>query len=297
MGCGPSQQVAPFNPAVIKSLDQVNITQLQLADKLSFTVTQQVDDEPVLTVCGKDGKAVTGSIMVNKMNVLKEARMAQLQLGDKFRLSGVGDGHGDDQYLRIMDASGKSLHGGLAARELWIKSNARVGSLQVSEKWLLSGDVSDGQGGHPTDSFIRVLNADGTDFYGGIAVSQMWANNYMENADIQSCTNVTALDSEDILEKLLLLKSISFVRKHNTGVSSRRTLSPSNTEIGLYPDEVQQQLPALVSLGPKNQTGINYGRLSVALLEGLKQQQKQIQQLQQRVEQLEHVHNTDVMKT
>jgi len=47
-----------------------------------------------------------------------------LQLGDKFKFSGVGDIHGNDSWLRLMDKDGKKMHGGVAAANLFSRDNA-----------------------------------------------------------------------------------------------------------------------------------------------------------------------------
>ena len=46
-----------------------------------------------------------------------------LQLGDKFKFSGVGDVQGDDSWLRMMDKDGKDYYGGIAAANISIRDN------------------------------------------------------------------------------------------------------------------------------------------------------------------------------
>ncbi len=55
-------------------------------------------------------------------------RVNAVQLGTKFRLSGVGDGLGNDEWLRQTEASGKNYGGGFAAGKLWTLTGALTGS-------------------------------------------------------------------------------------------------------------------------------------------------------------------------
>lgn len=52
----------------------------------------------------------------------------RLLLGDKWSLSGVGDGHANDDWLRLMNADGTNYHGGLAAGRLWTAAGSLSGS-------------------------------------------------------------------------------------------------------------------------------------------------------------------------
>jgi hypothetical protein len=50
-----------------------------------------------------------------------------LTLGSKWRLSGVGDAHGNDDWLRLFDRRGSDYWGGLAAGRLWSSSGQLSG--------------------------------------------------------------------------------------------------------------------------------------------------------------------------
>lgn len=47
-----------------------------------------------------------------------------LSLGQKFSLSGIGDGQGNDDWLRISDKTGTDYYGGLATKQIWTRDNA-----------------------------------------------------------------------------------------------------------------------------------------------------------------------------
>jgi len=55
-----------------------------------------------------------------------------LQLGGKWLLSGVGDAHGNDEWLRLFNSAGTGYFGGLAAEKLWTSD----GSVQSSDAQL-----------------------------------------------------------------------------------------------------------------------------------------------------------------
>jgi hypothetical protein len=55
-------------------------------------------------------------------------RASKVQLGDKWLLSGVGDGHANDDWLRLMNNAGGDYLGGFAAGRLWTAQGALTGS-------------------------------------------------------------------------------------------------------------------------------------------------------------------------
>ena len=60
-----------------------------------------------------------GPIGVGLDNQTERVKLNRLQLGNKFLLSGVGDAHGNDDWLRVFDTENKGYHGGVAAGKLW----------------------------------------------------------------------------------------------------------------------------------------------------------------------------------
>lgn len=50
-------------------------------------------------------------------------RVDKLQIGDKWQLSGTGDSHANDGWMRLFDKSGNDYHGGLAVANLWSRDN------------------------------------------------------------------------------------------------------------------------------------------------------------------------------
>lgn len=111
-----------------------------------------------------------------------KVKIDKLQLGNKFTLSGVGDAHGNDTWLRLFSgADGTTWGGGFAAQNIW------ADKLNIGSKWQLSG-VGDA---HGNDSWLRLFKGDGSGYYGGIAMNDLWVNssthlhnlqNYADNA-------------------------------------------------------------------------------------------------------------------
>lgn len=54
----------------------------------------------------------------------------KLQIGNKWILSGVGDVHSNDDWLRLFKADGSGYYGGLAADRLWSGSATYLNNLQ-----------------------------------------------------------------------------------------------------------------------------------------------------------------------
>ena len=53
------------------------------------------------------------------LNVQGTTKTNKLRIGDKWVMSGVGDAHANDDWLRLFHANGKGYRGGLAAGKLW----------------------------------------------------------------------------------------------------------------------------------------------------------------------------------
>jgi hypothetical protein len=55
-----------------------------------------------------------------------------LTLGDKFRMSGVGDVQGNDDWLRLLDKDNKDYYGGMAIGKLYVKDNIQTKSIYTT---------------------------------------------------------------------------------------------------------------------------------------------------------------------
>ena len=73
--------------------------------------------KPALTVKKDNGKTVVN------ITAEKGLKAKKIALGNKFLLSGVGDKHANDGWLRIFNNKGTDYYGGLAAGRLWSKTD------------------------------------------------------------------------------------------------------------------------------------------------------------------------------
>ncbi|MEA2112812.1 MAG: tail fiber domain-containing protein, partial [Patescibacteria group bacterium] len=61
-----------------------------------------------------------------------------------------------------------------------------------------------------------------------------------------------------------------------------------DTQIGLIAQELEEHFPHLVNTDSEGYKSIQYGKLSAVLLEGMKEQQQEIEELKARIEILEN---------
>lgn len=65
----------------------------------------------------------------------------KLRLGDKWLLSGVGDAHGNDDWLRLFNKDGTGYFGGIAMNKLWLNNDATIhGNIDLKGNLCIKGD-------------------------------------------------------------------------------------------------------------------------------------------------------------
>ena len=101
-----------------------------------------------------------------------------------------------------------------------------------------------------------------------------------ETSDISLKENITPL--QDSLNKVLQLKGVSFNKK----------TTPDVKEIGFIAQEVEEILPELVSETEEGIKTVSYSRVTAVLVETIKQQQSQIDELKELVNKLTEKINT-----
>ena len=101
------------------------------------------------------------------------------------------------------------------------------------------------------------------------------AGAYVYNSDRNLKTNIKTIDNS--LEKITSLRGVYFNWK--TDANSKRN-------IGLIAQEVEKVFPELVR-GEEGNKGVEYGNLVAPLIEAIKEQQKQINDLNARIKKLE----------
>lgn len=86
---------------------------------------------------------------------------------------------------------------------------------------------------------------------------------------------------ENSLKKIKKLRGVSFKwRKENRS----KNASPDNTNIGLIAQEVEKVYPEFVIEGPNGKKGIYYSQIVAVLIEGIKEQDKTIQNLKVQID-------------
>ena len=98
------------------------------------------------------------------------------------------------------------------------------------------------------------------------------ANAFFYSSDIRLKTDIRPIPDP---EKILQLKGVLFKFKNDTKQS-----------VGLIAQDVEKVLPEIVSTDGKGMKSVDYGKLSVFLIEVLKQQQEKIKDLQDEIESL-----------
>jgi hypothetical protein len=101
------------------------------------------------------------------------------------------------------------------------------------------------------------------------------ADEYYYSSDASLKTGIGYLPGDEMLSKVLKLQGVSFNWKEN-----------GQPSIGFIAQDVEKIFPELVKTDQDGIKSIQYGNLIAPLVEAIKEQQKQIEQLRQEVEEL-----------
>ena len=135
--------------------------------------------------------------------------------------------------------------------------------LDISNKFSLSGVAN--------DDYLRLMNKENTELYGNFATSKLFnSDSIIQNSDKDNVSNIEELNSKDELDKILKISGYNY------------DLNDS-TKKGLLAQQVILHYPEVVEEGPNNKLGIKYNELIPSLIEGVKEQQKIIDELRQNV--------------
>lgn len=105
----------------------------------------------------------------------------KVQLGEKFLLSGVGDAHGNDDWLRVFNKDGTGYYGGVAASKLWTNTMyGEGGVVRLPNSDIVLKNKFRFVPGGGDDDWLRLQNTDANGYYGGIAAKKFWAGEYSE---------------------------------------------------------------------------------------------------------------------
>ena len=150
------------------------------------------------------------------------------------------------------------------------------------------GDKGDkGDPGEDGDTHWNI-NSDGTYYNGNVGISgvpsgqyelkvhgEVEADSYIYTSSKILKDNIKPLSNS--LDKILSLEGVSFTWKDE---------NKNESSIGLIAQDVEKVFPELVS-GDEGSMGVSYGNLVAPLIEAIKEQQKQINELEERLKNLE----------
>jgi len=124
------------------------------------------------------------------------------------------------------------------------------------------------------------IGMDANDSYGLVVYGPTWCSSgAWAGSDINLKTNIRPF--ENPLEKITQINGVYYEWKpefyESLGVSSGK-------QIGVIAQDVEKVLPELVHEGPDGYKSVDYSKLTAVLIEAIKEQQKQIEELQKEVE-------------
>ena len=269
---------AGANPATLRlrSLDDGNASShLAIYTKLPGAVTNALQER--MRVSSNGAVSFTGVIIPSHGNSPSN--------GIRFP-SDPGGGGGDTAWIRYYAQTGETtkLLIGVendpddtigfwqsgAERMTIVNGIVRVEKLQLGNKWVMSG-VGDPEN---NDEWLRLFgteqNGSSNRYYGGFAAGKFWSSTGgFTGSDRELKENIAPLESS--LERVCKLQGVQFTWK---GVSSG-----AGREMGFIAQDVEAVFPEVVGIGPVGMKGIDYGRLVAPLIECVKEQQRQIDDL------------------
>lgn len=115
---------------------------------------------------------------------------------------------------------------------------------------------------------------------------------YVDISDRRAKINVETIDSTDVLEKLLQLDGVVYELDAANLLDHRRKgdvdgePTKGRRQIGFIAQDVELHFPQLVHADEHEFKGVFYARFVPLLVEGLKAQEKRIEEMERRVEEL-----------
>jgi F0F1-type ATP synthase membrane subunit b/b' len=94
-------------------------------------------------------KNLSEQVTTKKLNVSGDMKASKVRLGDKWVLSGTGDGHANDSWLRVLNDK-NAYHGGIAMGSLWVQDTSTLngvvnagGNMNVKGNMTIKGGKSE----------------------------------------------------------------------------------------------------------------------------------------------------------
>jgi hypothetical protein len=173
--------------------------------KTNTSLTKTNDDlAKTSTSLNNQFKTLSEQVTTKNLSVASDAtignmlKTSKVQLGDKWTLSGKGDAHANDDWLRVMNKDSKDYYGGVAMGKLWVGNDAEIGNsanvgnvmkagkVQLGDKWILSGKGDK----YANDDWLRLMGKDGKGYYGGFATNKLWVGSNAEIGNVMKTNKV-----------------------------------------------------------------------------------------------------------
>jgi hypothetical protein len=131
--------------------------------------------------------------------------------------------------------------------------------------------------GTPNQYYGLQVSTDADDTYGLVVFGASWTSSGVwAGSDARFKKNITALTGA--LDKINSLRGVYY--DWNKEAFPAMGFS-GNKQIGLIAQDVEKVLPELVAEGPDGYKSVDYAKITAVLIEAVKEQQKQIEKLQQ----------------
>lgn len=98
--------------------------------------------------------------------------------------------------------------------------------------------------------------------------------------------SLSGYSNENALEKVMELRGVTFDWK--TEESTKRKF-PDGTQIGVIAQEIESVIPEVVKTNDEGYKLVDYSKLTVVLIEAMKEQQKMIEELQEKNRELQQL--------
>ncbi|HPI32163.1 MAG TPA: tail fiber domain-containing protein [candidate division Zixibacteria bacterium] len=228
----------------------------------SFHFLQDPDDD--LAIC-----SLADAVMTIKNN--GNVGVGTTNPNDKLEVEGfirMDGGAGGGSALRFVD--GGTLRWALLYRP-WASHKLGFFDEQAG-RWTLAMEQGSGEVGIGTDSPNYTLDVRGT----------IGNNATLYHSDRRWKKNVVALDHA--LDKVLRLRGVNYEWRTDEFAEMR---FPTGRQVGLIAQEVEGEIPEIVSTDADGYKSVDYAKLTAVLVEAVKELQKQNETLQKRIEALE----------
>lgn len=112
--------------------------------------------------------------------------------------------------------------------------------------------------------------------------SKTSAGDWSANSDRRLKTNITSLDSQEVLDKLLMMRGVSY--HWNDTLTTKAAHRPTDLQYGFIAQEVQEVFPYLVKMDNEGYYQMPYGTFDPYYIEAFKAMQAQIDALKAEIE-------------